>query len=102
MQCLEIIKMLWAAEQEAGEMLEKSLPIISTVVEECIEKIKNGGRVIYVGAGSSGRIAAMAGVEIPCTYGFPKERIVTLIAGGISDAALDLEFEFEEDASAIP
>lgn len=102
MKCLEIIRMFWEAEQEAGEMLKQSLPIISLIVEQCIEKLRSGGRIIYVGAGSSGRIAAMDCVEIPCTYGFPKERIVTLIAGGISDAAIDIESDFEEDASAIP
>ncbi|OWW24362.1 hypothetical protein B4Q04_16100 [Zobellia sp. OII3] len=102
MKSKEIIKKLWEAEQEAGLQMEKSLNIIASIVDKCVTKIESGGRIIYVGAGTSGRVAAMDAVEIPCTYGFPEERIITLIAGGISDAAFEIESDFEEDASAVP
>lgn len=98
----EIVKLLWRAEQEAGERLEKSFPVIEHTINEIFKKIKKGGRLIYVGSGTSGRIAAMDAVEIPCTYGFPEDRIVCLIAGGIADAAIEIEFDFEEDASSVP
>ncbi|MDO6516520.1 N-acetylmuramic acid 6-phosphate etherase [Zobellia uliginosa] len=102
MNSAEIINKLWEAEQEAGLQMEKSLSVIASIVDKCVAKIENGGRIIYVGAGTSGRVAAMDAVEIPCTYGFPEDRIVTLIAGGISDAAFEIESDFEEDASAVP
>ena len=44
----------------------------------------------------------MDAVEIPCTYGFPADRALCLIAGGVADAAVEIESDFEEDASAVP
>jgi len=99
---LEIVKLLWEAEQEAGELLEQSFSSIEQTIEVISERITKGGRLIYVGSGTSGRIAAMDAVEIPCTYGFPEDRIICLIAGGISDSAIEIESDFEEDASSVP
>ncbi len=98
----EIIDMLYQAEQEAGDQLQKSLSSLVPLVDLISEKIIQGGRIIYVGAGTSGRLAAMDAVEIHCTYGFPEDRILTLISGGIADAAIEIESDFEEDASAVP
>ena len=98
----EIVKILWKAEQEAGEWLEKSFPFMEHAIDEISDRVKKGGRLIYVGSGTSGRIAAMDAVEIPCTYGFPEDKILCLIAGGIADAAIEIESDFEEDASSVP
>jgi N-acetylmuramic acid 6-phosphate etherase len=98
----EILKLLWKAEQEAGALLEQSFSSMEQTIEVISERITKGGRLIYVGAGTSGRIAAMDAVEIPCTYGFPEDRIICLIAGGISDSAIEIESDFEEDASSVP
>jgi len=97
-----IIKTFYAAEQEAGVDLAKSLPVLVSVVDIITERLLKGGRIIYAGAGTSGRLAAMDAVEISCTYGFPEDRIITLISGGIADAAIEIESDFEEDASAVP
>jgi len=102
METNEIIEFLWETEQEAGLSLKNSLSLVTTVADKCVTRIKSGGRIIYVGAGTSGRIAAMDAVEIPCTYGFPEDKIIALIAGGISDAAIEIESNFEEDSSAVP
>jgi N-acetylmuramic acid 6-phosphate etherase len=101
LQTSEIVRMLWQAEQEAGLALESSLPLLSHIADEAVKRIQAGGRIIYVGAGTSGRIAAMDAVEIPCTYGFPEHRILSVIAGGVADAAIEIESDFEEDASAV-
>jgi N-acetylmuramic acid 6-phosphate etherase len=98
----EIVKRLWAAEQEAGSKLEESFPYIEQAIDEIAERVSKGGRIIYVGSGTSGRVAAMDTVEIPCTYGFPEDRIITLIAGGVADASIEIESDFEEDASSVP
>lgn len=102
MQTSAIIETLWQAEQEAGDSLRSSIPILSHIVDLSVTRIKAGGRIIYVGAGTSGRIAAADAIEVPCTYGFPEDRILALIAGGISDASIEIESNFEEDASAVP
>ncbi len=101
LQSLEIVETLWQAEQEAGDSLKYSLPIIAEVADESLKRMKEGGRIIYVGAGSSGRIATMDAVEVPC-FGFPDDRIFAIVSGGISDAAIEIESDFEEDASAVP
>jgi N-acetylmuramic acid 6-phosphate etherase len=98
----KIVKLLWKAEQEAGEWLEKSFPFMEHAIDEISDRVKKGGRIIYVGCGTSGRIAAMDAVEIPCTYGFPEDKILCLIAGGIADASIEIESDFEEDASSVP
>lgn len=102
MDSFSLVRTLWQAEQEAGQELENSLKVIADIVEESLARVNTGGRIIYVGAGTSGRIAAMDAVEIPCTYGFPEERIISVIAGGVADAAIEIESEFEEDASSVP
>ena len=98
----ELIDLFWKTEKEAGEWMIKSLPFIASVVDEIFSRINSGGRLIYVGAGTSGRIAAMDAVEVPCTYGFPEDRIFCIISGGVADAAIEIESDFEEDASSVP
>ena len=98
----DLVSTLLKAEQEAGSQLEKSVSYIEKVVDKTVERLQKGGRIIYVGAGTSGRIASMDAVEIPCTYGFPEDKILSIVAGGIADAAIEIESDFEEDASAVP
>lgn len=98
----EVVDLLCTAEDEAGRNLKSSLDNISEVADKIVEHLKSGGRLIYVGAGTSGRLAAIDTVEIACTFGFPRERVLTFVAGGIADAAIDIEMNFEEDASAVP
>jgi N-acetylmuramic acid 6-phosphate etherase len=98
----ELIRILWQTEQEAGLNLESSIAEIATVVDKLTTSLLEGGRLIYVGAGTSGRLAAIDTVEIACTFGFPREKVLTLIAGGIADAGIEIETRFEEDASSVP
>jgi N-acetylmuramic acid 6-phosphate etherase len=98
----ELLELFWKAEQEAGELLFQSIPLLTTVVEEVSNRVKQGGRIIYVGAGTSGRMAAMDAVEINCTYGFPADKMLSIVSGGMTHAAMEIESDFEEDASAVP
>lgn len=98
----ELAALLLNAENDAGHGLLESIPAIAQTAEIIADSLQKGGRLLYVGAGTSGRIAAMDAVEIPCTYGWPKDRVIALIAGGVADAALGIESNFEEDASSIP
>lgn len=98
----ELVRLLWKAEQEAGVRMEASLPDLSEVIGQVVERLKSGGRLFYVGAGTSGRLAAIDTVEIACTFGFPRDKILTFIAGGVADASIEIEYNFEEDASSVP
>lgn len=97
-----LIRLCWKTEQEAGHNLEKSLIVLPEIIERTVTVLQAGGRLIYVGAGTSGRLAAIDTVEIACTFGFPRDKILTLIAGGVADASFDIETNFEEDASSVP
>lgn len=98
----QMVRLFWKLEQESGERLQNALDSLSSVVDQVTERLRNGGRLIYVGAGTSGRLATVDTVEIGCTFGFPREKVLTLVAGGVADAAFDIETHFEEDACCVP
>jgi len=97
----EIIEILCRAENEAGQELTESIGVLSEVAAHVIAQWPAGGRIIYVGAGTSGRVAAMDAVEIPCTFGCLPDRVVAVVAGGLMEAALSIEQDGEEDHSAV-
>ncbi len=77
--------------------IQKVVPDISRFIEGAIRKIKNNGRLIYVGSGTSGRLGVLDASECPPTFGVSKDLIVGLIAGG--DKALKESIENAEDST---
>lgn len=75
--------------------VSKSIPQIEKLVEIVVEKMKLGGRLFYMGAGTSGRLGILDASEIPPTYGIDHGIVVGLIAGG--DTAIRKAVEFAED-----
>ena len=75
--------------------VEKSLSQITRLVEEVVKKMSDGGRLFYIGAGTSGRLGVLDASEIPPTYGLPHGRVIGLIAGG--DKAIRKAVENAED-----
>ena len=69
------------------------------MVDEIVERMPRGGRLIYVGAGTSGRIAAVDAAECESTFSMPAERVVAVVAGGAAASALEQEAA-EDDAGA--
>lgn len=98
----QILQRLWQEEQAAGERLSESLPRLAQAARELAARRKRGGRLITVGAGTSGRIAAIDAVEMPATFRSGRSEFVALIAGGTADSALSIEGGGEEDISAVP
>ncbi|WP_439131626.1 N-acetylmuramic acid 6-phosphate etherase [Polaribacter sp.] len=76
--------------------VEKALPEIENLTTKIVEKLKNGGRLFYIGAGTSGRLGIVDASECPPTFGVPHELVVGLIAGG--DTAIRKAVEFAEDS----
>ena len=74
----------------------KSLPQIVKLTEQIIAKLKLGGRLFYIGAGTSGRLGVLDASECPPTFGVPHELVVGIIAGG--DYAIRKAVEFAEDS----
>ena len=77
--------------------VEKSLPQIEKLAEVVSEKLKNGGRLFYIGAGTSGRLGILDASECPPTFGVPHGLVIGLIAGG--DKAIRKAVEFAEDST---
>ncbi len=75
--------------------IEKELTKIQKLVDAIFERMKNGGRLFYIGAGTSGRLAIVDASECPPTFGVPHGLVIGLIAGG--DAAIRKAVEFAED-----
>jgi N-acetylmuramic acid 6-phosphate etherase len=76
--------------------VEKSLPQIEKLVEQIVNKLKQGGRLFYIGAGTSGRLGILDASECPPTFGVSHELVIGLIAGG--DTAIRKAVEFAEDS----
>ncbi|MCB0463753.1 MAG: N-acetylmuramic acid 6-phosphate etherase [Flavobacteriaceae bacterium] len=77
--------------------VEKALPQIEVLVAQVVSKLKSGGRLFYIGAGTSGRLGIVDASECPPTFGVPHKLVVGLIAGG--DAAIRKAVEFAEDST---
>lgn len=75
--------------------VEKALPQIEALVERIVEKMKIGGRLFYIVAGTSGRLGIVDASECPPTFGVPFDLVIGLIAGG--DVAIRKAVEFAED-----
>ena len=82
-------------DKTVPDAIEKALPQIEKLVDAVTEKMKNGGRLFYLGAGTSGRLGVVDASECPPTYGVPHGLVVGLIAGG--DVAIRKAVEFAED-----
>lgn len=75
--------------------VEKEIPQIEKLVDACVERMKNGGRLFYMGAGTSGRLGIVDASECPPTFGVPQGMVIGIIAGG--DQAIRKAVEFAED-----
>src|ERR1043166_9655192 len=75
--------------------VEKAIPQIEKLVEQVVEKLKSGGRLFYLGAGTSGRLGIVDASECPPTYGIEHGKVIGLSAGG--DEAIRKAVEFAED-----
>ncbi|GGG42623.1 N-acetylmuramic acid 6-phosphate etherase [Bizionia arctica] len=76
--------------------VEKALPQIENLVNQIVEKLKNGGRLFYIGAGTSGRLGILDASECPPTFGVSHDLVIGLLAGG--DIAIRKAVEFAEDS----
>ncbi len=81
-----------------AEVVGKCSPQIISLTEQIIEKLKNGGRLFYIGAGTSGRLGILDASECPPTFGVSHDLVIGLIAGG--DSAIRKAVEFAEDSTS--
>ena len=99
----------WPTERAVEAMLEGQLAAIAAIhgqigaiaraADAAGERLRRGGRLVYAGAGTSGRIAVQDGVELAPTYNWPEDRLVFLMAGGMGALTRSVE-RAEDDAEA--
>ena len=81
---IEMVRMINNEDKKVAACVENHLEEIAAAIDAVAEKYAAGGRIVYCGAGTSGRMGFMDSAECPPTYGVPKERVVSLMAGGIN------------------
>ena len=91
----ELVALINREDQQVDLSIEKCVPQIASAVEKIVAAFERGGRLVYVGAGTSGRLGVLDASECPPTYGVKPEMVVGLIAGG--DYALRHPIEGAED-----
>lgn len=96
---LEQARLMNAEDRGVAEAVAAVLPQIAEAVTRVAEAFRRGGRLLYVGAGTSGRIAGMDAAESPPTFGVPPEQVQAVIAGGSESLAAPVE-DAEDDAEA--
>lgn len=82
-------------DKKVANAVEQVIPEVSKLVDALSERFEKGGRLFYIGAGTSGRLGILDASEIPPTFGMPHERVVGIIAGG--DTAIRKAVENAED-----
>ena len=82
MSALEIVTLMNQEDARIAPAVKDQLPQIARAVELCVSSLEKGGRIIYMGAGTSGRLAAIDAAECPPTFGVSKDTVMGLIAGG--------------------
>lgn len=92
---IEILTEINKEDQKVAAAVEKTIPHIEQLVTGIVERMRRGGRLFYIGAGTSGRLGVLDASEIPPSFGMPNSYVIGLIAGG--DNALRTPVEHVED-----
>lgn len=98
LSALEIVQKMNAEDQQVALAVKACLPQIAQVIESIVQAFQNGGRLVYIGAGTSGRLGVLDASECPPTFGVSPEMVVGIIAGG--ERALRHPIEGAEDNKA--
>jgi N-acetylmuramic acid 6-phosphate etherase len=95
MSTLEMVQAINAEDEAVAELVAKALPAIARAIDAVTERMSRGGRLIYLGAGTSGRLGILDAVECPPTFNIPPGMVIGLVAGG--ETALTHAVEGAED-----
>jgi len=95
----EALRIINAEDQRVAPAVEREIPAIARAVDVIVAALSSGGRLFYIGAGTSGRLGVLDASEIPPTYGAAPEMVQGIMAGG--EAALARATETTEDDPAI-
>ena len=86
-------------DKKVALAIEKALPQLNKLITAIVDKLKHGGRMFYLGAGSGGRLSVLDVIELPTTYGIPKGIVNVVLAGGV-EHLIEAPEEKEDDTEA--
>lgn len=92
---IELLQGINSEDKTVAFAVEKAIPQIEALISQIVVRMKTGGRLFYIGAGTSGRLGVVDASECPPTFGVPFDRVVGIIAGG--DKAIRKAVENAED-----
>jgi len=95
----QILRIMNDEDRKVAEAVGREIPHIARAVDAIVERLERGGRLFYIGAGSSGRLGVLDASECPPTYNVPPETVQAIIAGG--SRALEHSSEASEDDPAL-
>ena len=91
----DIVNVINTEDQKVALAVQNETKAISSLVDKIVSQLRSGGRLFYIGAGTSGRLGILDASECPPTYGVPFDLVIGIIAGG--DGAIRKAVEFAED-----
>lgn len=101
MSAREIVRLMNEEEAAVLRALAEAEEALAEVVDRAAHAFLEGGRIVYVGAGTSGRIAVMDAAEMPPTFGIPPDRFVAVIPGGLEAMVKAVEVAEDDEYAAI-
>lgn len=96
---LDIVRLMNEEDALVATAIKSVLPDVARTVDEIVERLKKGGRLFYIGTGTSGRLGVLDAAEIPPTFGVPADLVQGIIAGGYDACHRAVEAS-EDDAKA--
>src|SRR5688500_90093 len=97
----ELVTLINNEDATVAAAIQKALPQVSLLIQAIVEKLRNGGRMFYLGAGSGGRLSVLDALELPTTYGIPKGIVNVILAGGVENLAEAPEEKEDDVQEAI-
>ena len=99
MSTVDLLQNINNEDEKVARIVKQQIPNIVSLIEVIVEKLKLGGRLFYLGAGTSGRLGILDASECPPTFGVSHDLVIGLIAGG--DSAIRKAVEFAEDNNEL-
>lgn len=99
MSTVDLLQNINNEDEKVARIVKQQIPSIVSLIEVIVEKLKLGGRLFYLGAGTSGRLGILDASECPPTFGVSHDLVIGLIAGG--DSAIRKAVEFAEDNNEL-
>lgn len=98
----EVAALINTEDQTVAEAVERALPAITAFIEDVEPRFAHGGRLIYLGAGTSGRLGVLDASEMPPTFQIEPDRVVGIIAGGDRSLRRSSEGREDDEHGAVP